>query len=59
MKNIIFLTSFFVFVFIQRTFPQTKNSYDTIAWVWVNDEEFFAKKGMLFSNQNELNIMLL
>lgn len=55
MKNIIFLTSFFVFVFIQRTFPQTKNSYDTIAWVWVNDEEFFAKEGMLFSNQNELN----
>lgn len=59
MKNIIFLTGFFVFVFIQRTFTQTQNYYDTIAWVWVNDEEFFAKEGLLFSNKNELNNVLL
>ena len=55
MKNIILLIGFFVFIFIQSVFSQTQNYYDTIAWVWVNDEEFFAKEGVAFSIKNELN----
>jgi lipopolysaccharide export LptBFGC system permease protein LptF len=58
MKNIILFTGFFVFIFIQNAFPQTQNYYDTIAWVWVNDESFFAKEGDHFSDRNDLNSAL-
>jgi len=58
MKNIILFIGFFVFLFIQSAFPQTQNYYDTIAWVWVNDESFFAKEGDHFSDRNDLNSAL-
>ncbi|NLN96622.1 MAG: hypothetical protein GX128_10715 [Bacteroidales bacterium] len=32
--------------------------YDTIAWIWVNDNTFHAADGNLFTNKNEFNIFL-
>lgn len=58
MKTIIIILTYISTFFIFGITSKAQNYYDTIAWVWVNDENYFAVKGENFSNREELNLAL-